>query len=194
MVDLSITIDRLRLPNPFVIGSGPPGTDANVIRKAFDEGWGAVVAKTVSLDARKVVNVTPRYARLRAGGSREVLGWENIELISDRPIDVWLREFRDLKARRPDRVLIASIMEEHRRAAWVELVERVQATGVDALELNFSCPHGLTERRMGSAMGQDPAILSEVCGWVREVATVPVWAKLTPNVTSIVEPARAALT
>ncbi len=193
MIDLSITVDGLRLPNPFVVGSGPPGTNANVIRRAFDEGWGAVVAKTVSLDAGKVINVTPRYARWRADGSREVLGWENIELISDRPFGVWLDEFRQLKDQFPDRVLIASIMEEHRRDAWIEIAERVQATGVDALELNFSCPHGLPERKMGSAMGQDPRILDEVCRWVREVATIPVWAKMTPNVTSIVEPARAAL-
>ncbi len=193
MPDLSVTVHGLRLSNPFVIASGPPGTNANVIARAFDEGWGAVVAKTVCLDASRIVNVAPRYARLRAGASREIYGWENIELISDRDLGVWLDDFRRLKDRYPDRVLIASIMEECRRDAWHEIVERVQDTGVDALELNFSCPHGLPERRMGSAMGQDPAILSEVCGWVREVTRVPIWAKMTPNVTHVEEPARAAL-
>ena len=88
MVDLSITVDGLKMPNPFVIGSGPPRTNANVIGRAFDEGWGAVIAKTISLDASKVVNVAPRYARVRASETREVIGWENIELISDRPFDV----------------------------------------------------------------------------------------------------------
>ncbi len=193
MVDLSVTVDGLKLPNPFVIASGPPGTNANVIGRAFDEGWGAVIAKTVSLDAGKVVNVAPRYARMRAGDSREVIGWENIELISDRPFETWIDEFRALKDDYPDRVLIASIMEEYRRDAWIEIVERCQETGVDGFELNFSCPHGLPERRMGSAMGQDPEILAEVCGWVSEAARVPVWAKMTPNITSIVAPARAAL-
>jgi len=193
MVDLSITVDGLKLPNPFVIGSGPPGTNANVIGRAFDEGWGAVVAKTISLDASKVVNVAPRYARVRAAETREVIGWENIELISDRPFDTWIDEFKALKDKYPDRVLIASIMEEYRRDAWVEIVERCEATGVDAFELNFSCPHGLPERRMGSAMGQDPDMLTEVCGWVNETATIPVWAKMTPNITAIVEPARASL-
>jgi len=193
MPDLSVTVNGLRLPNPFVIASGPPGTNANVIARAFDEGWGAVVAKTVCLDASRIVNVAPRYARLRAGASREIYGWENIELISDRDFGVWLDDFRRLKGRYPDRVLVASVMEEYRRDAWHEIVERVQETGVDALELNFSCPHGLPERRMGSAMGQDPAILDEVCGWVREVARVPVWAKMTPNVTHIEGPARTAL-
>jgi dihydropyrimidine dehydrogenase (NADP+) len=193
MADLSVTIDGLKLPNPFVIGSGPPGTNANVIGKAFDEGWGAVIAKTVSLDASKVVNVTPRYARMRAGQTKEILGWQNIELISDRPFNVWELEFRQIKARYPGRILIASIMEEYSKVAWEEIVQRCQDTGVDALELNFSCPHGLPERKMGAAMGQDPDILEEVCGWVNRVARIPVWAKMTPNITHIVEPARAAL-
>jgi dihydroorotate dehydrogenase len=193
MADLSVVVDGLRLPNPFVIGSGPPGTNANVIAKAFDEGWGAVIAKTISLDASKVVNVAPRYARMRAASGDEVIGWQNIELISDRPFDTWMKEFRQLKAKYPDRVLIASIMEEYRKEAWVEIVERCQEAGVDAFELNFSCPHGLPERRMGAAMGQDPVILEEVCGWVNAVARVPVWAKMTPNITHIEEPARAAL-
>ncbi|HED53065.1 MAG TPA: NAD-dependent dihydropyrimidine dehydrogenase subunit PreA [Phycisphaerales bacterium] len=193
MADLSVMVDGLKLKNPFVIGSGPPGTNANVIKKAFDEGWGAVIAKTVSLDASKVVNVAPRYARMRAAETREVIGWENIELISDRPFEVWEKEFRQLKQERPEGVLIASIMEEYRKEAWVELVERCQACGVDAFELNFSCPHGLPERKMGAAMGQAPDILQEVCGWVNEAASVPVWAKMTPNITHICEPARAAL-
>jgi dihydroorotate dehydrogenase subfamily 1 len=193
MPTLATTVDGLRLPNPFLIASGPPGTNANVIGRAFDEGWGAVVCKTVCLDASKIINVQPRYARLRARESDEIYGWENIELISDRSFDVWLDEFKRLKDRYPDRVLIASIMEEYRRDAWIEIVERCQETGVDALELNMSCPHGLPERKMGSAMGEDPAILEEVCRWVMEAARVPVWVKLTPNVTRIEEPARAAL-
>jgi len=193
MADLSVTVNGLELPNPFVIGSGPPGTNANVIGKAFDEGWGAVIAKTISLDASKVVNVAPRYARMRASETREVLGWQNIELISDRTFDTWLDEFRKIKDRYPDRVLIASIMEEYRKDGWVEIVQRCEETGIDGFELNFSCPHGLPERKMGSAMGQDPEILEEVCGWVNAVATKPVWAKMTPNITHIEEPARAAL-
>jgi len=192
MPDLNVTVNGLKLPNPFVIGSGPPGTNANVIGKAFDEGWGAVICKTISLDASKVINVQPRYARMR-GGDREIIGWQNIELISDRPFATWIDEFKKIKDKYPDRVLICSLMEEFRKDAWVEIIERCQETGVDAFELNFSCPHGLPERKMGSAMGEDPTILQEVCGWVNAVAKVPVWAKMTPNVTHIVDPARAAL-
>jgi len=193
MADLSVVVDGLKLPNPFIIGSGPPGTNANVIGKAFDDGWGGVICKTVSLDASKVVNVQPRYGRLRAAHSNEIIGWENIELISDRPFQVWIDEFKKLKDKYPDRILIASIMEEFRKDAWVEIVERCQEVGVDALECNFSCPHGLPERRMGSAMGENPEILQEVCGWVMGAAKIPVWAKMTPNVTHIEEPSRAAL-
>jgi dihydroorotate dehydrogenase subfamily 1 len=195
MADLSVIVDGLKLPNPFVIGSGPPGTNANVIGKAFDEGWGAVIAKTISLDASKVVNVAPRYARMRVGQkpNETIVGWQNIELISDRPFDVWIDEFKRVKDKYPKGVLIASIMEEYRKDAWVEIVERCQDAGVDAFELNFSCPHGLPERKMGAAMGQDCDILGEVCGWVNKAAKIPVWAKMTPNITHIEDPARAAL-
>ncbi len=193
VADLSLTVDGLRFANPFVIGSGPPGTNANVINKAFAEGWGGVVAKTISLEADKVTNVAPRYARMRAEGSKEVFGWENIELISDRPFETWLDEFKAIKDAHPDGILIASIMEECRKDAWVEIVERCQDAGVDAFELNFSCPHGLPERKMGMAMGENPDIVEEVSGWVMTAATIPVWAKMTPNVTHIAEPGRAAL-
>jgi dihydroorotate dehydrogenase subfamily 1 len=193
MPTLATTVDGLKLPNPFVIGSGPPGTNLNVITKAFKEGWGAVIAKTISLDASKVVNVTPRYAKLHSSDGKEVIGWENIELISDRPFHLWMDEFKKCKDQFPDRILIASIMEEFRKDAWIEIVEKCQACGVDAFELNFSCPHGLPERKMGAAMGENPEILKEVVGWVMSAAKKPVWAKMTPNVTHIEDPSRAAL-
>ena len=122
-----------------------------------------------------------------------MIGWENIELISDRPFGIWIDEFKKCKDRFADRVLIASIMEEYRKDAWIEIVERCQDAGVDAFELNFSCPHGLPERKMGAAMGESPEILEEVCGWVKSAAKKPVWAKMTPNVTHIEDPTRAAL-
>ncbi len=193
MADLSITVNGLTLPNPFVIGSGPPGTNANVICRAFQEGWGGVICKTVSLDSSKVINVYPRYAKVRSRETNEIYGWENIELISDRPFETWIEEFHRIKDAHPDGVLIASIMEEYHRDAWIEIVERCQEAGVDCFELNFSCPHGLPERKMGSAMGENPDILEEVVGWVMSVSRLPVWAKMTPNVTHIEDPTRAAL-
>src|SRR5438046_170960 len=193
MATLATTVNGLKLPNPFIIGSGPPGTNANVIGKAFDEGWGGVIAKTISLDASKVINVAPRYARLKTGKSAEIYGWQNIELISDRSFGVWIDEFKQLKDKYPDKIVICSIMEEYNKDAWVEIVEKCQDTGVDAFELNFSCPHGLPERKMGAAMGQDCAIMEEVCDWVVKASKVPVWAKLTPNVTHIQDGCESAL-
>lgn len=213
----------MRLPNPFLVASGPPTTNAAVIARAYEEGWGGVVSKTACLDASRIVNVSPRYARMRVGGTSEgavragrgegatsgfgsgvvqdrpgrakseIVGWQNIELISDRPFDEWLDDFKRVKENYPDRVLIASVTEGCDKDAWVEIVERTQATGVDAIELNLSCPHGLPERRMGSAIGQVPGLVRDVCRWATGAARVPVWAKLTPNVTDIVPIARAAI-
>ncbi|KAG2443647.1 hypothetical protein HXX76_001996 [Chlamydomonas incerta] len=182
----------MKLPNPFIIGSGPPGTNYQVMKKAFDEGWGGVICKTLSLDSSKVVNVTPRYAKIRDYSNR-VFGWQNFELISDRPFDVMLAEMKRLREEYPNRILIASIMEEYNKNAWEEIIGRCEEIKVDAFEINFSCPHGLPERRMGMAMGQDPELLGEVCGWINGAAKVPVWAKMTPNVTDISHPADVAL-
>ena len=151
------------------------------------------VAKTISMDASKVTNVAPRYARMRATGSKEVFGWQNIELISDRPFETWLEEFDSVKQSHPDGILIASVMEEYNKERWIEMIGRCQEVGVDAFELNFSCPHGLPERKMGAAMGEDPDIVGEVTGWVIEAATIPVWAKMTPNITHIADPGERAL-
>jgi len=192
-MDLSITVNGMKFPNPFVLGSGPPGTNARVIAKSFDAGWGGAVAKTVSLESAKVVNVVPRYGKLRSKVSGEVIGFENIELISDRPIEIWLEEFREIKKEYPNNILIASIMEEYNKERWQELTRLVQDTGVDGFELNFSCPHGMTERKMGSEMGEHPDLTEEVTSWVTEVARIPVWAKMTPNITNIREPSLAAV-
>ncbi|KAG2500719.1 hypothetical protein HYH03_001484 [Edaphochlamys debaryana] len=162
------------------------------MKKAFDEGWGGVICKTLSLDSSKVVNVTPRYAKTRDYSGR-VFGWQNFELISDRPFETMIAEMKRLREEYPNRILIASIMEEYNKNAWEEIIGRCQEINVDAFEINFSCPHGLPERRMGMAMGQDPEVLGEVCGWINGAAKVPVWAKMTPNVTDIAYPADVAL-
>src|SRR5258705_5273324 len=192
-MDLSITVNGIKFPNPFLLGSGPPGTNARVLAKSFDAGWGGAVAKTVSLESSKVVNVVPRYGKLRSRETNEVIGFQNIELISDRPIEVWLEEFRQVKKDYPNNVLVASIMEEYSKDRWQELTKMVQDTGVDAFELNFSCPHGMTERKMGSEMGEHPDLCEQVTSWVTEVSNIPVWAKMTPNITNIKEPSLAAV-
>jgi dihydroorotate dehydrogenase subfamily 1 len=193
MADLSITVNGMKFPNPFVLGSGPPGTNAKVINRSFDLGWGGIVCKTISLDNSKVHNTVPRYARLKSRTDKSVIGFENIELISDRPFESWLDDLASCKQKHPDKMLIASVMEEYNKDAWIEIIERTQETGVDGFELNFSCPHGLPERRMGMAMGENPAIVKEVTEWVMSVAKIPVWAKMTPNITDITVPARSAI-
>ncbi|MBI2930447.1 MAG: NAD-dependent dihydropyrimidine dehydrogenase subunit PreA [Planctomycetes bacterium] len=193
MTDLSIDVNGIHFPNPFLIGSGPPGTNAKVIQKAFDVGWGGAVAKTISLECHKVQNVSPRYGKLKSRQTGEVIGFENIELISDRPIETWLRDFKEIKRTHPQHALIASIMEENRKEPWQELTRKVQDCGVDALELNLSCPHGMTERKMGSEVGEHPDLVEQVTRWVKDVARVPVWAKMTPNITNIVEPSMGAV-
>ncbi|MEQ8818618.1 MAG: NAD-dependent dihydropyrimidine dehydrogenase subunit PreA [Sumerlaeia bacterium] len=193
MPDIRVHVDGLTFPNPFVIASGPPGTNKKVIAKAFNEGWGGMIAKTVSLEAEKIKNVAPRYGKLKSMETGEVIGFENIELISDRPLEIWEKEFRELKDEFPDHILIASIMEEFEKDRWVEITQRCEAAGVDGFELNLSCPHGLPERGMGGAMGQNPDMVGEVCSWVRGATSKPVWAKMTPNITHIVEPAGAAI-
>jgi len=194
MADLSIDVNGMRFPNPFVLASGPPGTNGKVIQRSFELGWGGIVCKTLSLENEKVHNTVPRYGKLEgSGGKKDVIGFQNIELLSARSFEVWLPELRECKERYPDHVLIASIMEEHARDRWHEIVERTQETGVDGFELNLSCPHGLPERKMGAAMGQDPEIVEQVVAWVMEVAKIPVWAKMTPNITDITVPAKAAV-
>ena len=190
--DLSVVVNGVTFENPFLLASGPPGTNAKVIAKSFDLGWGGVVCKTISLDSSKVINTAPRYGKFKSREAGEVVGFQNIELISDRPFDTWLDELRQLKKEYPKKVLVASIMEEGRREAWHEITKRVQETGVDAFEMNLSCPHGLPERKMGMAMGEDPDRVREVVGWVKEVSRIPVWAKMTPNVGNPAEPAMAA--
>src|SRR5262245_22090435 len=192
-MDLSITVNGIKFPNPFLLGSGPPGTNARVLAKAYEAGWGGAVAKTVSLESSKVVNVVPRYGKLRSRNNAEAIGFENIELISDRPIEVWLEEFRQVKKDYPNNVLIYSIMEEYNKERCQEWTRVVQARGVDGFELNVSSPYGVTERKMGSAMGEHPDLTEEVTSWVTEVAKMPVWPKMTPSITNICVPALAAV-
>jgi dihydroorotate dehydrogenase subfamily 1 len=195
VADISVTVNGMKFKNPFVIGSGPPGTNYKTIAKCFKVGWGGVVAKTISLDTTEVINVAPRYGKLRipGGGKKDVIGFQNIELISDRGLQDWLDDFKRVKDDYPEGILIASIMEQHSKDRWQELTGVVQDAGVDAFELNFSCPHGHPETNMGAAMGQNPAIVEEVTRWVVEATDLPVWAKMTPNITDIRVPARAAV-
>jgi len=187
--DLSIDFCGIKSPNPFWLASAPPSNSAYQVQKAFEDGWGGAVWKTIGAP---VLNVCNRYGTMDYKGSK-IIGLNNVELISDRPIEVNLREMAEVKRNFPNHAVIASIMVESKKEAWQEIVKRTEETGIDGFELNFGCPHGMSERGMGSAMGQVPEYTCMVTEWVMEVATKPVIVKLTPNVTDIVQPARAAL-
>lgn len=189
MADLSITFAGITSPNPFWLASAPPTNSAAQVHRAFEAGWGGAVWKTIGAP---VLNVANRYGAWHYG-SQKMLGINNVELISDRPLDVNLKEIREVKRLWPDRALIVSAMVESKPEAWREIVWRIEDTGADGIELNYGCPHGMSERGMGSAVGQVPEYCQQITSWVTEVARIPVIVKLTPNVASVVPPARAAL-
>jgi dihydropyrimidine dehydrogenase (NAD+) subunit PreA len=188
MADLSVEFAGIRCPNPFWLASGPPSNCGDQVMRAFDAGWGGAVWKTIG---EPITNVSSRYSSIDWNGGR-MLGLNNIELISDRPIDVNLREIADVKKRYPKHAVIASLMVESKRETWHEIVKRAEGSGADALELNFGCPHGMSERGMGSAVGQVPEYTRMITEWVKEAARTPVLVKLTPNISDIRTVARAA--
>lgn len=187
MADLSCNLAGIQSPNPFWLASAPPTNSGYQIMKAFDAGWGGAVWKTLGVP---VVNVSSRYGSVNYRDTR-MMGLNNIELITDRPLADNLREIEEVKKRFPHHAVIASLMVESREQ-WHQIVKDVENAGSDGIELNFGCPHGMCERGMGSAVGQEPKVLKTIVEWVKEVATIPVIVKLTPNITDITRPAVAA--
>ncbi len=189
MADISSNFLGIKSPNPFWLASAPP-TDKKInVLRAFEAGWGGVVWKTLG---SQVKNVSSRYSAVDYGGHK-VMGFNNIELISDRPLEINLREIEECIKLFPDRAMIVSLMADNDKKSWHELIKKVEDTGAHGFELNFGCPHGMTERGMGAAVGQDPEIAKMVVEWVMEVATIPVITKLTPNVHSVVPTGRACV-
>jgi dihydropyrimidine dehydrogenase (NAD+) subunit PreA len=188
-VDLSANLAGIISPNPFWLASAPPTNTYGQVARAFDHGWGGAVWKTIG---QPIVNVYSRYGGIDIG-TQKLMGLNNIELITDRPIEDNLREMALVKKRYPKHTLIASLMVESTREAWHEIVKRTQGeTGCDGFELNFGCPHGMSERGMGAAVGQVPEYCQQIVEWVKEVSSIPVITKLTPNVADVIYPARAA--
>jgi len=189
MADLTtVFAGGIRCPNPFWLASGPPANCADQVMRAFDAGWGGAVWKTLG---EPIVNVSSRYSAVDWNGQR-MMGLNNIELITDRPLDVNLREISEVKRRYPHHAIIASLMVESNRETWRTIVKQAEDAGADGLELNFGCPHGMSERGMGSAVGQVPDYSCMITEWVKEAARTPVLVKLTPNITDIRPIARAA--
>ena len=191
MASLHTDFLGIKSPNPFWLASAPPTDKEYNVERAFQAGWGGVVWKTLGLDPH-VVNVSgPRYGTL-LGPDRRILGLNNIELITDRTLAINLEEITRVKQRWPDRAVVVSIMVPCEEEAWKTILPQVEATGADGIELNFGCPHGMSERGMGAAVGQVPEYIEMVTRWCKQYCSLPVIVKLTPNITDIRYPARAA--
>ncbi len=188
MSDLSVTFLGIKSPNPFWLASAPPTNCGSQIMRAFDLGWGGAVWKTLG---KPIQNVSSRLSALNHSGKRMV-GLNNIELITDRSLEENLAEMAEVKRRYPKNVLVASLMFETQEE-WKDVIEKVQDLGADAIELNFGCPHGMCERGMGSAVGQEPKLLEKITSWAKTYSKIPVIVKLTPNITDVTVPAQAAI-
>ncbi|WP_374634935.1 NAD-dependent dihydropyrimidine dehydrogenase subunit PreA [Paracoccus sp. (in: a-proteobacteria)] len=192
MADLRSNFVGIKSPNPFWLASAPPTDKEYNVRRAYEAGWGGVVWKTLGMEGPPVVNVNgPRYGVIH-GADRRVLGLNNIELITDRPLEVNLREIKQVKRDWPDRALVISLMVPCEEAAWQSILAAIEDTGADGVELNFGCPHGMSERGMGSAVGQVPEYIEMVTRWVKQYSRMPCIVKLTPNITDVRKPAEAA--
>ena len=191
MADLRSNFLGIKSPNPFWLASAPPTDKEYNVRRAYDAGWGGVVWKTLGYDPH-VVNVNgPRYGATW-GANRVLLAMNNIELITDRPLDVNLREIKQVKRDYPNHALVVSLMVPCDEESWKGILPQIEETGADGIELNFGCPHGMSERGMGSAVGQVPEYIEMVARWCKSYTRMPVIVKLTPNITDIRQPARAA--
>ncbi|XP_066584769.1 dihydropyrimidine dehydrogenase [NADP(+)] [Prorops nasuta] len=194
-VDISVELCGLKFANPFGLASAPPTTTSAMLRRAFEAGWAFAVTKTFGLDKDLVTNVSPRI--VKGSTSRHHYGPEqssflNIELISEKTAAYWCHSIQELKRDFPEKIIIGSIMCAYNREDWIELSRMVEAAGADALELNLSCPHGMGESGMGLACGQDPRLVKDISGWLREAVKIPFFVKLTPNITDIGSIAQAA--
>ncbi|MEP5153117.1 NAD-dependent dihydropyrimidine dehydrogenase subunit PreA [Planktotalea sp.] len=192
MADLTTDFLGIKSPNPFWLASAPPTDKEYNVRRAFEAGWGGVVWKTLGSEGPPVVNVNgPRYGAIY-GADRRLLGLNNIELITDRDLFTNLEEIKRVKADYPDRAVIVSIMVPCEEEAWKAILPLVEDTGADGIELNFGCPHGMSERGMGAAVGQVPEYIEMVTRWCKQYYSKPVIVKLTPNITDVRKPAAAA--
>ncbi|GGB60776.1 dihydropyrimidine dehydrogenase subunit B [Roseibium aquae] len=191
MADLRSDFIGIKSPNPFWLASAPPtDKEYNVVR-AFKAGWGGVVWKTLGEDPA-VVNVNgPRYGAIHSK-DRQLIGFNNIELITDRPLEINLQEIKRVKRDWPDRAMVVSLMVPCEEQNWIDILKKVEDTEADGIELNFGCPHGMSERGMGSAVGQVPEYIEMVTRWCKKHTRMPVIVKLTPNITDIRKPAQAA--
>ena len=189
MATLKTSVLGINFENPFLLSSAPPTARIESVDKAFELGWGGAVLKTITPDNLEMLEASPRYAYFKDGN--KVYGFENIEMLSHLSVKEWLKGIQFLKKKHPTKVIIASIMAPGQKQEWQKLVKTFNKSPCDAFELNFSCPNGVPEKGIGMAIGTDPELSAQITKWVMEVSEKPVFVKLSPNVTNIVEIAKA---
>jgi dihydropyrimidine dehydrogenase (NAD+) subunit PreA len=185
-IDLSVDFCSVRFPNPFLLSSSPVSNSAEMVERAFEAGWGGVCYKTLNSDRIPIVHPSPRMAPYHYE-AKQVVGLQNVEQISDRPLKDNLADLLYLKKKHPDRPIIASIM-GFSNAEWAYLARAAEDNGADMLELNFSCPH-MSVEGSGHKVGQAFHLLEKFTATVKAAVTIPVLAKMTPNITDMTEPA-----
>jgi dihydropyrimidine dehydrogenase (NAD+) subunit PreA len=191
MPTLEVEFLGFKMKNPFILASAPPANTIEMIERAFEQGWGGAVTKTIPLEKVPVHDVSPRIHSIGFPGfeadARKVYAFGNIELVSEKHADYWMAGIRQLRKKWPDRFVMASIMADgSAQDDWVELAQRSEQAGALAVELNFSCPHGgMPPHAVGAAIGQDPVIAARIVRWVREAVKVPVLVKLTAAVSDL---------
>lgn len=191
MGNLSIPFLNFEMDNPWCVASAPPTATGKLMADAFDAGWAAAIMKTVGPVEEPIINVAPRIQTMKKW-NREI-AMQNIELITDRRLSVWLDELKTLRKRYPKKMIIGSIMAPgHDMDAWAKLIEEMNKVHVNAIELNLGCPHGMPERDMGAVCSQDPMIITNIVKTAKSLSKVPILTKLTPNVTDIRMMASAA--
>lgn len=192
MASLEVNFAGIRCPNPFILSSAPPTTTGEMIERAFDQGWGGAVIKTLTYDYTKYKNVNPRIHSIKQDG--RVIGFTNFELGAQKPIDHWLEDVVRIKKNYPGHLLLASLLHTEGlvEAQWKEVALRFAQAGVDGFELNFSCSHGMAEGGGGATIGSNVGLIKEVVGWVRQTVTLPIVVKLPAMVENIPQKAKAA--
>jgi dihydropyrimidine dehydrogenase (NAD+) subunit PreA len=190
-VKLTTPFLGFEMENPWCVASAPPAATGKLMADAFDAGWAAAIIKTVGPVEEPIINVAPRIHAMKKW-NRE-LAVQNIELITDRKLSVWLEELMTLRKRYPRKMIIGSVMAPgHDMDAWSKLVTEMNKVGCNAVELNLGCPHGMPERDMGAICSQDPEIVYNIVSAAKAASKVPILTKLTPNVTNIKVMAAAA--
>ncbi len=189
MTTLKTSVLGIQFENPFLLASAPPTANIESIDLAFEKGWGGAVLKTITPDNLEMIEASPTYAAFK--DHQKVYGFENIELLSHLTIKDWLKGIQFLKKKHLTKIIIASMMAPVQKQQWQNLIKTFNKSRCDAFELNFSCPHGMPEKGIGMAIGTDPELSAQITRWVTEVSKKPVFVKLSPNVTNIVEIAKA---